>query len=156
MSRETDTQYSQNKRADLNARLDLARREQADMVVSVHMNEYRRRRESGPQTFYRAGQEKSRLLAGCLQAALVRGLNPQKERAAMAGDYYILSLDLPSVLVECGFLSNAEEEKLLRSSAYQARVAQAIHDGIADYFALEDGGLGSSTAYGSVTYAAAR
>lgn len=108
--------------------------------MSVHMNEYRSRRESGPQVFYRAGQEKSRLLAGCLQAALISGLNPKKERAAMAGDYFMLSLDIPSVLVECGFISNAEEEKLLLSSAYQLRVAQAVRDGIAEYFALAGDG----------------
>jgi len=136
MTREEDTQYSENKRKDLSARLDLARQGGADMVVSIHMNEYRSRRESGPQVFYRAGQESSRLLAGCLQSALIQALEPAKKRAAMAGDYFILSLDVPSVLVECGFLSNAGEEKLLLTAEYQQKTAQAIHDGIAEYFAL--------------------
>ncbi len=136
MTRETDTQYSENKRADLTARLDLARQHQADLVISVHMNEYRSRRESGPQVFYRAGQEQSRLLAGVIQAAMIRVLEPAKERAAMAGDYFILSLDVPSVLVECGFLSNAAEEKLLLTPAYQARAAQAIREGVEEYYAL--------------------
>ena len=139
MTRETDMQYSQNKRADLTARLDLAREGGADMVVSIHMNEYRNRRESGPQVFYRAGQEQSRLLAGTLQSALIRALSPVKERVAMAGDYFILSLDRPSVLVECGFLSNAAEEKLLCTAAYQQKIAQAVHDGIVEYFALTAG-----------------
>ena len=136
MSRETDTQYSENKRADLTARLDLARTRQADLVISVHMNEYRSRRESGPQVFYRAGQAQSRLLAGAIQAAMIRVLEPIKERSAMAGDYFILSLDVPSVLVECGFLSNAAEEKLLLTAEYQARVARAIREGVEEYFAL--------------------
>ena len=138
MTRETDTQYSENKREDLTARLNLARQGGADIVVSVHMNEYRTRRESGPQVFYRAGQEKSRLLAGCLQAALIRGLRPSRERAAMAGDYFILSLNVPSVLVECGFLSNAAEEKLLLSGAYQQKTAEAIRDGIEEFFSLQE------------------
>ncbi len=139
MTRETDTQYSENKRADLTARLDLARENGADMVISIHMNEYRTRSVSGPQVFYRAGQEDSRLLAGCVQEALISVLNPAKKRAAMAGDYFILSLDIPSVLVECGFLSNAAEEALLLTPEYREKVAQAIRDGIEEYYALKEG-----------------
>ncbi|MBR6186713.1 MAG: N-acetylmuramoyl-L-alanine amidase [Clostridia bacterium] len=138
MTRETDTQFSQQKRQDLNARLDLAREGGASMLISVHMNEYRTRRESGPQVFYRQGQEQSRLLAGCVQEALIAELQPAKERAALAGDYFILSLSIPSVLVECGFLSNAAEEKLLLDPDYQARVASAIRDGVIAYVSLSD------------------
>ena len=138
MTRETDTQYSENKRADLTVRLNLAQEGNADMLISVHMNEYRTRRESGPQVFYRAGQENSRLLAGCIQEAMIRELKPVKERAAMAGDYFILSLDIPSVLVECGFISNAAEEALLLTPEYREKAAQAIRDGIVEYYALEE------------------
>ena len=138
MTRETDMQYSENKRADLTARLDLAKEGGADMVISVHMNEYRTRRESGPQVFYRAGQEDSRLRAGCIQAALIEMLNPQKKRTALAGDYFILSLDVPSVLVECGFISNAAEEALLLTQDYREKVAQGIRDGLLEYYALKE------------------
>ena len=138
MTRETDMQYSENKRADLTARLDLARENGADMVISIHMNEYRTRSVSGPQVFYREGQEDSRLLAGCVQDALISALNPAKKRAAMAGDYFILSLDIPSVLVECGFISNAAEEALLRTPEYREKVAQGIGDGIVEYYALKE------------------
>ena len=138
MTREEDMEYHRNKRKDLSARLELARQGKADALISVHMNEYRSRRESGPQVFYRAGQEASRLLAGALQEALILELKPKKERAAMAGDYFILSLDVPSVLVECGFLSNPEEEKLLLTSDYQQRVAAAITRGIEEFFRISD------------------
>ncbi len=138
MTREMDMQYSEKKRADLTARLDLARENGAEMVISIHMNEYRTRGVSGPQVFYRAGQEDSRLLAGCVQDALISVLNPAKKRAAMAGDYFILSLDLPSVLVECGFLSNAAEEALLLTPEYRKKVAQGIRDGIVEYYALKE------------------
>ena len=137
MTRETDMEYSRNKREDLTARLNLAKEGNADLLISVHMNEYRLRGESGPQVFYRAGQEQSRLLAGAIQAAMIQELKPAKERAAMAGDYFILSLDIPSALVECGFLSNAAEEKLLLTEDYQRRVAQAIRDGIVEYASLQ-------------------
>lgn len=143
MTRETDMAYDSNKRADLTARLDLAVYGKADMVVSVHMNEYRSRSESGPQVFYRAGQEKSRLLAGAIQEKMIAQLSPKKKRQAMAGDYYILSLDLPSVLVEGGFLSNAEEEKLLLDAGYQERMAQAVAAGIEEYFQIVSDGVGA-------------
>ena len=136
MTRETDMEYKSNKRADLTARLDLAQSGNADLLVSIHMNEYRSRRESGPQVFYRAGQEQSRLLAGAIQMAMIRELNPIKKREAMPGDYFILSLNIPSVLVECGFLSNAAEEKLLLTEEYQRRIAQSIRDGILEYVSL--------------------
>ncbi len=121
------------KRQDMQNRVNMAVEGNSDMVLSIHMNEYRNRAESGPQVFYRAGCEGGRLLAGCVQAALIAGVQPKKERAAMAGDYFILQLEVPSVLVECGFVSNAAEEKLLLDEAYQARLAEAIAEGVAEY-----------------------
>ena len=106
------------------------------MVLSIHMNEYRDSRESGPQVFYRQGADAGRLLAGCLQEALIAHLSPARERQAMAGDYFILQLEAPSALVECGFISNAAEEKLLLTPAYQARLGEAIAEGAAAYAAL--------------------
>ena len=125
------------KRQDMQARVDMAKNCQADMVLSIHMNEYRDRRQSGPQVFYREGSDASRLLAGCMQEALVSALQPPKQREAMAGDYFILQLEAPSVLVECGFLSNAAEEKLLLDSGYQQRLAQAIAQGVTTYVSLK-------------------
>ena len=125
------------KRQDMLARVEMAVSAKVDMVLSIHMNEYRARGESGPQVFYRQGSDAGRLLAGCMQEALVRHLRPRKERAAMAGDYFILQLDVPSVLVECGFISNPEEERLLLSGDYQARLGEAIAAGVMDYAALQ-------------------
>ena len=136
LTRQTDMQFDRNKRGDLTKRLEIAQENGAEMILCIHMNEYRSRRESGPQVFYRAGHESSRLLAGSVQAAMIRELKPEKERSAMAGDYFILSADLPSVLVECGFLSNAAEEKRLLTPAYQADLARSIRDGVIEYFAL--------------------
>ena len=125
------------KRQDMQARVDAAVQGGADMVISVHMNEYRSRSESGPQVFYRAGNEGGRLLAGCIQEALIAELRPARERVAMAGDYFILQLDVPSVLVECGFISNAAEERLLLDSNYQARLAEAIAEGVTEFVRLQ-------------------
>ena len=126
------------KRQDMLARVEMAVSAKVDMVLSIHMNEYRARGESGPQVFYRQGSDAGRLLAGCMQEALIRHLQPRKERAAMAGDYFILQLDVPSVLVECGFISNPEEERLLLSEDYQARLGEAVAAGVGDYVALQE------------------
>ena len=126
------------KRQDMLARVEMAVSAKVDMVLSIHMNEYRARGESGPQVFYRQGSDAGRLLAGCMQEALIQHLKPRKERAAMAGDYFILQLDVPSVLVECGFISNPEEERLLLSGDYQARLGEAVAAGVEDYVALQE------------------
>lgn len=130
---EGDTATKARKRADLRARTDLAQAAGADVFLSIHLNEYRSRSESGPQVFYQRGGDAGRLLAGVLQTALIRGLAPKKERSAMAGDYYVLRSPIPSALVECGFLSNPEEEKLLLSPDYHQRIACALADGLAEY-----------------------
>lgn len=124
------------KRQDMQNRIAIAQEHQADMVLSIHMNEYRARGESGPQVFYREGSDSGRLLAGCVQAAMIGELQPRKERVAMAGDYFILQLEVPSILVECGFVSNAEEERLLLTEAYQERIGEAVAAGVEEYLRL--------------------
>lgn len=124
------------KRQDMIARVDMARACGADMVLSIHMNYYRDRSQSGPQVFYREGCDSGRLLAGCMQQSLIDGLAPKKQRAALAGDYFILQLDVPSVLIECGFLSNPSEEKLLLDGGYQQRTAKAVAQGVTAYVTL--------------------
>lgn len=126
------------KRQDMLARVEMAVSAKVDMVLSIHMNEYRARGESGPQVFYRQGSDAGRLLAGCMQEALIQHLQPRKVRAAMAGDYFILQLDVPSVLVECGFISNPEEERLLLSDDYQARIGEAVATGVMSYAQLQE------------------
>jgi len=118
------------KRADLQARRDMAEEACADVLLSIHLNEYRSRQESGPQVFYQQGGDEGRLLAGALQEALIETLKPHRERKAMAGNYYVLRGKLPSALVECGFLSNAQEERLLMDDDYQRLIGQAICRGL--------------------------
>lgn len=144
MTRREDTELSDaspvgvtKKRQDMERRVALGESIGADLVLSIHMNEYRDRRQSGPQVFYRAGCDGGRLLAGCMQQALIDGLSPEKKRTALAGDYFILRLPVPSVLIECGFISNPAEEKLLRDPAYQARLGQAVAQGVIAYRVLE-------------------
>lgn len=109
----------------------------ADMVLSIHMNEYAGRSQSGPQVFYREECPAGRLLAGAIQEAMVEGLSPAMERTALGGDYYILTLGVPSALVECGFLSNKKEEALLLTEEYRQKVAASIAQGVVRWAALK-------------------
>lgn len=158
MTREVDTALAdagaQRKRRDLQYRVDAA--QGAQMFLSIHMNEYTSRAESGPQVFYRAGQADSRLLAGVLQARLIADLAPSRQRSAHTGEYYLLEhLQIPAVLVECGFLSNAQEEALLLTPAYQQQLANAICSGVRDYFRLsgrDEGDEGEERTKENVTF----
>jgi N-acetylmuramoyl-L-alanine amidase len=124
------------KRQDMERRAEVVLGAKADLLVSIHMNQYRDQRQSGPQVFYRPDCEASKKLSQTLQASMIEQLSPRHKRAAHAGDFYILSLGIPSALIECGFLSNAAEEVLLRTEAYEERVAKAIGDGIVEWYAL--------------------
>jgi N-acetylmuramoyl-L-alanine amidase len=121
---------------DMQRRAEIICINEADMVISIHMNEYAGRSESGPQVFYRENCPAGRLLAGAIQEAMSEGLNPSQKRTALGGGYYILTLGVPSVLVECGFLSNRAEEALLMTEEYRARTAEAIVQGILNWHAL--------------------
>ena len=123
---------------DMQRRAALIRLNDADVVLSIHMNEYAGRGESGPQVFYREDCPAGRLLAGAIQSAMIEELQPRQKRTALGGDYYILTLGVPSVLVECGFLSNREEESLLLTADYRQKVAAAVAQGVLAWQALGD------------------
>ena len=123
---------------DMQRRAQLITDGGADIVLSIHMNEYAGRAQSGPQVFYREDCPAGRLLAGAVQESMNEALSPKKERTALSGDYYILTLGVPSVLVECGFLSNREEEALLLTAEYRQRIAGAVAQGVVAWNALGD------------------
>ena len=122
---------------DMQRRAALIEEAGSNLVLSVHMNEYAGREQSGPQVFYREGCPAGRLLAGAMQEALIAALEPKIKREALGGDYYILTLGVPSILIECGFLSNREEEALLLTPDYREKVAHAIAQGVVTWARLE-------------------
>jgi len=126
------------KRQDMERRAALALDGGADVLLSIHMNEWRNDSQRGPQVFYRKDCAAGKSLALLLQDVLNEALDPPRDRAANVGDFYITSLGIPSALIECGFLSNAAEEALLLDDAYQQKLAGAIAQGVADWFALPE------------------
>ncbi len=126
----------QKKRTDLSNREKLIRESNADLFVSIHMNKFSDSKYSGPQVFYSANHQSSKTLAEAIQKEIIAIIKPPSERAIkQAGQeiYLLKKTEIPSVLVECGFLSNDREEKLLMDEDYQKKMAWAIYCGIAKY-----------------------
>lgn len=123
---------------DMQRRAEIILQGDVDLVLSIHMNEYKASSVKGPQVFYRENCESGKLLAHTMQDAMNDVLKPSRARAAMGGDYYILTLGIPSVLIECGFLSNPKEEALLQTDDYQQQVARSILSGVESWVAMSE------------------
>lgn len=122
---------SRKKVSDLNARLDLIQKEEPELTVSIHQNSYSAGTK-GAQVFYYSRSEEGHRLARVLQETLKEEIGDGNHRVEKANDsYYMLKKSQgPFVIVECGFLSNPEEEKLLNSEDYQKKMAKALAEGI--------------------------
>lgn len=123
------------KRSDLANRKQIIFENDPSAVISIHQNSYPSSDIHGAQVFYPQGSEKSKLLADSIQDALIQGLDSSNHRQAKSNAEYYLFRDnpYPIVIVECGFLSNPEELKLLQSSSYQKKAAQCIYQGLKNY-----------------------
>lgn len=126
------------KRQDMERRAEVVLGSGAELLLSIHQNEYRKASQRGPQVFYRKDCAAGLTLATLIQTGMNDALLPDSRRRANVGDFYITSLGIPSVLIECGFLSNADEARLLAESGYQERIAVAIADSICQWFNLDD------------------
>lgn len=120
---------------ELQARVDVAENNSADFFISLHSNASTNRDVSGMSTYYYPKTDYDILAARSIQNSLtsVFGLNDLGIR--QAGFYVVKRSSMPAVLVEMVFISNAKEEKLLRSNWFQTKMAKTIADGIEAYFA---------------------
>ena len=130
------------KREDLENRRKIIENGQCNIFITIHLNSFIESRYYGAQTFYKKNCDRSLKLANYIQDELRDVLDKSNHRVPQEReDVYILNeLEIPSVLVECGFLSNPKEEKLLMSNEYQEKIAWAIYMGIMNYFSeMEEG-----------------
>ena len=97
------------------------------VVLSIHQNTFPDGRYAGAQVFY-AGTEGSQKLAKSMQSAFVAQLNPgsRRQEKKSSGIYLMEHIRCPGILIECGFLSNPEEEGKLRSADYQKKLCAVI------------------------------
>lgn len=126
--------YSRRKTEDLLQRADRVRKLQANMAISIHMNSIPSPKWSGAQTFYSPKNSDSQRLASVIQTEIREMLGNTQRIAKQADKIYLLkALEMPTVLVEVGFLSHPEEASLLADEQYQRKVAAAIYRGILRY-----------------------
>ncbi len=133
-----DEKTGNRKISDLNSRKQLPEEYDADVFVSIHMNTYTDPQYKGAQVFYASEPGTSKRLAECIQSELKNHVDSSNMREVKdaSGNIYILeNSKVPSVVAECGFLSNSEEEAKLRTEDYQNKLAFAIYCGIVKYFA---------------------
>lgn len=143
MTRTTDTllydrtvEYQGRKKAlDLAARRKIGEETENSIFVSIHLNAYPQSQYKGLQVWYSPNNEHSRALAESIQSTVKECLQPENTRAvkqATSSIYLLHHLRSPAVLVECGFLSNPEEARLLASDTYQNELAFLIFTAILD------------------------
>ena len=108
----------------------------ADIFVSIHLNKIPQQQYWGWQCFYNSKNEKSINLAKSIQSNLNGAMQKDNKRVAMKLDsvYIMKHVEIPISIVECGFLSNPEEEQQLLEDEYQDRLAWGVFNGIVDYF----------------------
>lgn len=146
MIRTTDTSVytsgqtiSQKKVSDLKQRVRIVDRTHSALLLSIHQNTFPEEKYSGAQVFYGAS-DGSEELAKQLQKELVSTLNPGSSRKAKQGKgiYLLDKTHAPGVLIECGFLSNYQEEEKLRSPDYQKKLSCVIATTAARFLASID------------------
>lgn len=136
MTREKDISLAEdtdvNKKVqDMKARVQMMNQTAPELVVSIHQNSYSDENVHGAQVFYYSHSEKGKQAAEIMQKAL-REIDLENTREAKANDtYYLLKrTEVPTIIVECGFLSNYEEAEKLTDETYQEQIADAIVEGI--------------------------
>jgi N-acetylmuramoyl-L-alanine amidase len=139
------------KRTELNQRVEIAARHKTDLFISIHANSFPQRESYGMETYYNEESAAGKALAERIQQQL-RTIQPDNQRVAKAGKYYIISqMEIPSVIVEVGFISNARERAMLAEDYYKESIAGAIMGGIEQY--LQDFPLGAAEPQASVSTA---
>ena len=126
----------EKKVSDIRNRVEIGNNSNADIFVSIHLNKIDQSKYYGWQTFYKIGSEKSKILAEKIQESLNNSIQRENNRkpAKLNSIYIMKHIEIPICLVECGFLSNPEEEELLLTDEYQEKLAWGIYNGINDYF----------------------
>lgn len=126
----------EKKISDIRNRVKIGNESEADIFVSIHLNKIPQNQYWGWQCFYKEGDEKGTKLAKTIQNSLNQAIEKENKRVAMKIDnvYIIKHVEIPIAIVECGFLSNKEEEQLLLTDEYQDKLAWGIYTGIMAYF----------------------
>ncbi len=127
----------EKKISDLHNRSDICNSSTENIYISIHQNKFEESKYRGAQVFYSSNVPESKLLAESIRVAIKGLLQKDNERQCKeaTSDIYILDkAQVPAVLVECGFLSNPEEEVLLNTEEYRNQISFSIYCGFLDFY----------------------
>ena len=127
----------QIKSSDLTNRVKIANESGADFMISIHMNKYSDSKYWGWQTFYSKNSEEGKKLATLIQKAISNNISDREnKRAALSieGIKIVDKTKIPVVIVECGFLSNSEDLRLLQTEEYQDKIVAGILEGVQEFY----------------------
>ena len=147
LTRDTDTMLDgegkTRKVADMNARLKIITDNPDAIFLSIHQNLFSQNSSWGAQVFFSQNHFESEILASLIQSRFVELLQPQNTRVSKQTDsslYLFKNAQIPAVLIECGFLSNAIDANNLSDDEYQNKVAFVIFSAICDYYSYKING----------------
>lgn len=145
LTRESDEglydENSSNKKAtDMKKRCKIINEINPSLTVSIHQNSFVDSEVRGAQVFYYTHSDAGKKLAECIQEELAKIPNAHNDRPIKANDkyYMLINTSCPTVIVECGFLSNHEEAGRLSDGEYQRQIAMSVMAGILDFLQNND------------------
>jgi len=129
------SEFAKNKKvSDMNARMQIIKKANPSLVISIHMNSFSDSSVRGANCYYKVDDEASKNCADLIQKSL-KTYCDAKNTLSKEGDYFMLNCSYyTSVLIECGFISNPEEEKLLNTEEYKNKMIDAIFNGVILYY----------------------
>lgn len=132
-----DESAPNKKKSEMERRKNIINSSRADLVISIHMNSFPLPSSNGAYVFYANGSDEGYSLAKSVQTSLCQSFDNAREYVSV-GDYFVLNYSsIPSVLVECGFLSNPQEEANLKSDEYCQKFCYSLLVGILSYFEMK-------------------
>lgn len=127
---------AEKKKTDTHNRTKLTDSFVDSVMISIHQNSFSDSSQHGTQLFYGALNPESELLAEAVMCSVVNAVQPENTRPLKKGTksiYILVNTKAPTVLVECGFMTNGAELELLKDESYQRRIAYSIYLGYLDY-----------------------
>ncbi len=122
------------KKSEMEKRKQIIEKSNPDIVVSLHMNSFPSSEARGAQVYYANGSQGGQTLAESVSTSLHNNVSNAKQTAKV-GDFFVLNVSpCPSILVECGFLSNPEEEVLLQNKEYMHDFCYHLFCGILKFY----------------------
>lgn len=134
MTRTDEKALAPGKEGDMQAREQMILTSGANIFVSIHQNAFEGDHACGPEVYYHPTMPDSETLANCIEGQLKTVVGSKPSRGVKQYEHRLTKFMKYSVLIECGFITNMEEERNLTSDEYQTNIANAIFQGIEDFF----------------------